>query len=140
MRFRIGLALLALLPAGCGGVLYRTSNTLTTRAPDDVYQCTEAQFKALGYRRVAHDIADRRLVGERADPSLGSSSTTFRRAFHRIEVTIRPDASGSTAMELKVQTFKEYQSQAGQLFEEEKVHASAQLDARTLAEQCGSGT
>jgi hypothetical protein len=39
-----------------------------------------------------------------------------------------------------VQTFKEYETTAGQVLEEEKVHASAQLDARKLIERCGTGS
>lgn len=140
MRHRFGLVLLALLPAACGGVLYATRSALTTRAPDDLYECTETQFKTLGYRRVAHDVTDRRLVGERLDSRLGSPSTMFRRGFHRMEVTMRPDASGNTAMEIKVQTFKEFETQAGQRLEEEKVHPSAELDARKLVEVCGTGS
>jgi len=140
MRPRIGLALLALLPAGCGGYLYGTSKAMTTRAPDDVYQCTEEQIKTLGYRRMAHDVADRRLLGERFDPQLTAPTGLFRRGFHRMEVTIQPDASGNTAMEIKIQTFKEYETTAGQRLEEEKVHASAQMDARKLVESCGGGS
>lgn len=141
MRTRqVGLTFLSLLLAACGGVLYRTSNAMTSRAPDDVLQCAEEQFKVLGYRRMARDVTDRRLLGERFDPALRASSGLFRRGFHRMEVTIRPDASGNTAMEIKVQTFKEFQTQAGQTLEEEKVHASANLDARKLAETCGGGT
>lgn len=140
MRSRIGLALLALVPAACGGVLYSTQKAMTGRAPDDVYACTEAQFKALGYRRVAHDVTDRRLVGERFDPKLRAPTGLFRRGFHRMEVQIRPDATGNTSMEIKVQTFKEFQTQSGQTLEEEKVHTSAQLDAQKLAAACGSGS
>lgn len=136
---RIGLTLLALLPAACGGVLYQTSNIMTGRSPDEVFQCTEEQFKVLGYRRMARDVTDRRLLGERFDPQVRAPTGLFRRGFHRMEVTIRPDASGTTAMEIKVQTFKEYETQAGQTLEEEKVHASAQLDARRLSEACATG-
>ncbi len=136
MHPRLGLALVALLSAGCGGYLYSASKAMTTRAPDDVYQCTEEQFKVLGYRRTAHDVTDRRLLGERFDPQLTAPTGLFRRGFHRMEVTIQPDASGSTAVAIKVQTFKEFETTAGQVLEEEKVHASAQLDARKLAQAC----
>ncbi len=57
-----------------------------------------------------------------------------------MEVLVRPDASGSTAMEIKVRTFKEFATQTGETPEEEKVHPSAQLDARKLLESCGTGS
>jgi hypothetical protein len=129
-----------LLLAGCGGSLMSASHGVSPKAPDDVYACAQAQLRTLGYRQTAHDDTDRRLVGEKVDPALKAPSGLFRRGFHRLEITIRPDASGNTTIDTKLQTFMEYASQQGLSTEEERVPERARADERQLIAACTADT
>ncbi len=64
------------------------------------------------------------------------SSGTFRRTLDRIDAKVRPDATGATSLELKVQTFNEFGTAAGTQSDERKASARVKRDAAALAEAC----
>ena len=134
MRLLPLAGLLAL--AGCGGTLMSAMQGVTPSAPDAAFECTKRQFNTLGYRVTAHNDTDLRLVGEKLDPSLRVANGLFKRGFHRIEVEIRPDASGNSAYSTKLQSYREYVSSQGTTLEEVKVPASAVADQRKLLDAC----
>lgn len=122
--------------AACGGTLMSATRGVTPNAPDVAYQCTQRQLTALGFRMTAHNDVDLRIVGEKLDPNLRVANGLFKRGFHRLEVEIRPDASGNSAYVTTLQTFREYISTQGTTLEETKVPASAARDQAKLIEAC----
>jgi len=131
------IACLVLLgTVACSSTLYWVTGAQSAAAPDDAYGCVQTQLKQLGYERVRHDIVERWIVARKLDPSVRISSGTFRRAFDVLDVRVRPDASGSTAIEVKAQTFHQYELQRGQTDEEQAASRKVKEDAATLAQAC----
>ena len=109
---------------------------VTPAAPEATYSCTQAKLKELGWRQTAHDETDYRVVAEKLDPSLRVANGLFKRGFHRIEVLMRPDASGNTSYVTTLQSYREYLSNQGTSLEEVKVPPQAVVDQRRLLEAC----
>jgi hypothetical protein len=127
-----------LLPilTGCAHTLYTVSNTQSTATPDVALECVQAKTKELGYERVRYDATERWYVVRRLDYSVHISSGTFRRAFDLLDIRIHPDASGTTALEIKAQTFHQYELQRGQTDEEQSASTRVKADAATVAQAC----
>lgn len=120
----------------CSSTLYWVTGAQSTAIPDVAYACVQAQLKELGYERVRHDTMERWIVARKLDPSVRISSGTFRRAFDVLDARVRPDASGSTGIEIKAQTFHQYELQRGQTDEEQAASRRVKEDAATLAQAC----
>lgn len=129
-------AVVLLVLTGCSRTLYSVNSAQSTATPDVAMECTQAKLKELGYDRVRYDSIERWYVARRYDYSVKISSGTFRRAFDLIDVKVRPDASGSTSLEIKAQTFHQYELSRGQTDEEQSASVRVKADAAALAEAC----
>jgi len=116
--------------------MYTVSSVQSTATPDVVLECVQGKLKDLGYERLRHDATERWYVARRFDYSVHVSSTTFRRAYDLMDIKVHPDAGGSTSMEIKAQTFHQYELPRGQTDQEQSASARVRADAATLAEAC----
>jgi hypothetical protein len=135
MRLASSLVFLGGLTA-CGGPLFYTSKSTSLHTPDEVYECVQTQFKAMRYSRAQYDVDRRWFVAQKVDTTGRVSSGTFRRTMNRIDARVGADASGSTSLELKVQTFNEFGTAAGLQSVEERASALVKEDAATLVAAC----
>jgi hypothetical protein len=135
MRRVLPLLLLATLTQ-CAGRLYSTSTASSLRAPDDVYTCISDQLGKLGYRRTHYDPGDRWYVAQKPNPAVRLADVRFRQQINRLDFRVRPDASGNTSVEIKAQSFNQFDNQQG--FSETEVTASdqARADAAQVATSC----
>ena len=129
-------AVVLLLLAGCARTMYTVSSVQSTATPDVALECVQAKLKDLGYERVRYDATERWYVARRFDYSVRVSSATFRRAYDLMDIKVHPDASGSTSLEIKVQTFHQYELPRGQTDEERSASVHVKADAETLAQAC----
>lgn len=128
--------LVGLIAAGCSRTLYSLSAAQSTATPDVAFECVQSKLKELGYERTRYDAVERWYVARKLDPSVRVSSGTFRRAFNVLDVKVHPDASGSTALEIKAQTIHQYELQRGQTDEEQEASVLVRSDAQALARSC----
>jgi hypothetical protein len=135
MRRVLPLVLLAAVTS-CAGRLYSTTTATSIRAPDDVYACIGEQLGKLGYRRTHFDPEDRWYVAQKADRSVRLADVRFRQQINRLDFRVRPDASGNSTVEVKAQSFNQFDTQQG--FSETEVSASEQVkaDAGQVATSC----
>lgn len=129
--------LLLLTMSGCAGRLYSRSTGSSTATPDATYACVETKLKELGYQRKQYDASARWYVGQRDDPKARVADIRFRSRVDRLDVKVRPDASGNAALEIKAQTFDRYDNQRGLDEIEQSASNQVKLDARSLIEACG---
>lgn len=137
MTSRVLLPLAALL-AACTATLYSTVQGASTAVPDDAYTCVQNQMKTLGYRRTQYDALERWYVGQKEEVDPTVASGLYRKTVHVLDTKVRPDASGSTAIEITAKTFEEYSNQRGVDLQEKKASALVKRDAQTLVQACAS--
>jgi hypothetical protein len=121
---------------GCSRTLYSVSSAQTTATPDAALECAQVKLKELGYDRVRYDATEHWYVARRYDYSVRVSSGTYRRAFDQVDIKVRPDASGSTSLEITAQTYHQYELSRGQTDEEQPASAKVKADAAAIAGTC----
>ncbi len=134
---RSSLLLLVAALAGCAGTLYSLSKAASTAAPDDAYTCMTDQLKRLGYQRRNYDPQERWYVGQKSDPAARLADVRFRQRVNRLDIRVRPDASGNSGIVLKAQTFDQFDNQQGLAETEIPASNQVKLDAQALIEACG---
>lgn len=132
---RFAALLLLVLPA-CAGRLYSATKTSTSGAPDDVYQCVQNQFKTMGYRRIQFDAMDRWFLAEKEEAGVQVSSGLYRKTWMTLDTRVRPNADGTTVLEITAHSYQEYASARGPDRTEQPVSSRAKLDAKALHEAC----
>ncbi len=132
---RLTALLLIALPA-CSGTLYNTTRANTSGAPDDVYQCVQNQLKTMGYRRMQYDAMDRWYLAEKEETGVQVSSGLYRKSWITLDTRVRPNADGTTGLEITAHSYQEYASARGPDRTEQPVSTKAKLDAKSLHEAC----
>ena len=117
------------------------ATTLTASSPSpapDVFECTRAQVKALGFDQVSIDLDERRLNARRFDEKSRRPDVQFRRSVDRLEIEAKP-GSGDAVTTLKVtpRTFGDYTTQRGPTEMQERTSETAKEAAQKLIERCG---
>lgn len=137
MKRRAALILLLAALPGCAGTLYSLGKATSTSAPDDAFTCVQEQVTKLGYSRKSYNTLERTFVGQKADPAARLADIRFRQRVNRLDTRVRPDASGNSTIEIKAQTFDQFDNQQG--LAETEIQASNQVkgDAETLIGACG---
>jgi hypothetical protein len=123
--------------AGCAGTLYSSGKATSTSAPDDAFTCIQDQLGKLGYKRKSYDSGERWYVGQKADPTARLADVRFRQRVNRLDTRVRPDASGNSAIEIKAQTFDQFDNQQGLSETEIPASALVKQDAQALIGACG---
>lgn len=134
---RTPLLLLLAGLSGCAGTLYAVSKGASSATPDDTYACVQAQLTKQGYTRKSHNPLERWIVGQKTDSAGHLADVRFRRRVSLLDTRIRPDASGNSAIEIRAQSFDQFDNQQG--FIETETNASAQVkqDAQAVIGACG---
>jgi hypothetical protein len=136
MRRAVLFVSLATLSA-CSGTLYSLGRGVSTSAPDDAFTCVQDQLTKLGYKRRNYDSAERWYVGQKTDPTAHLSDVRFRQRVNRLDTKVRPDASGNSAIEIKAQSFDQFDDQQGLSEHEASASNQVKADAQTVFGACG---
>lgn len=124
------------LLAGCGGTLVSTTRTSSSAVPDDLFACVQNQLKTMGYNRLQYDALERWYVAQKPDPDTRVPSGLYRGTKNVLDTKVRPDASGSTVLEITAKSFDEYTNARGTDSQERQVTERAKLDAQILQQAC----
>jgi hypothetical protein len=136
MMRRASIFLLLTALTGCAGTLYSTARGSSTRSPDDTFTCVQDQLGKLGYKRKNYDSGERWYVGQKTDPSARLADVRFRQRVNRLDTRVRPDANGNASVEIKAQTFDQFDNQQGLSEDETPASAQVKQDAQTLIAAC----
>jgi hypothetical protein len=136
MMRRMSILLFCAL-AACAGRLYTVSTGNSTAAPDDAFTCVQDQFRKLGYQRKNYDAGERWYLGQKSDPTARLADVRFRQRVNRLDIRVRPAASGNSALEIKAQTFDQFDNQQGLAETEISASNQVKLDAQAVMEACG---
>ncbi len=136
MRRASFLLLLAML-SGCASTFYSATKGASTKSPDDTFTCFQDQLGKLGYKRKNYDSGERWFVGQKTDPTARLADVRFRQRVDRLDIRVRPDANGNSSVEMKAQSFNQFDNQQG--LSEDEISASTQVkqDAQTVMAACG---
>ena len=135
MKSRVLLLSVSLL-AACSSAMLLTLQGSSSAAPDDVYTCVQEQFKTLGYRRMQYDALERWFVGQKEETDGGVASGQYRKTLNILDTRVRPDAAGTTTLEITAKSLEEYSNARGIDRQERKPTNQVKLDARTLQQAC----
>jgi hypothetical protein len=131
------VCLLLFALSGCAGRFFSLTNASSTAAPDNVYACVQEQLKNAGYQRTHYDIGDRWYAAQKVDRKARVADVRFRQRVDRLDIRVRPEASGNSSLQIKAQTFDQFDNQRGLDESERPVSNQARLDAQTMVEACG---
>jgi hypothetical protein len=136
MRYRV-LPLLG-LAISCAS----TSYTVTAAAPTpkpvaDVYACVRAGITPIGYTQASYDLDAHRLTARRYNEAVRRPDVRFRRIVDELEIEVRPDSGGRSAIVVASRTFAEYMTERGQTLVQEAASDSAQAAGQAVLAACG---
>jgi len=135
---RLLLPGLAALGIGCGGQSYTATVTAATPTPvPDVFACVRAQLQPIGYRQSSLDVDAHRVTARRYDETVRRADVRFRRMVDVLEIEVRADPTGQTALAVQSKTFAEYFTERGPTFEQEKASDGARAAGQAVLEACG---
>ena len=98
------------LVAACGHTIATSSVSVSQLAPRDAFQCVMKQFEELGFQRTMYDKDDLRTSARKVNPKITFSNVQFRKTWDRLDVQVRPGATG-TDVNVTATTVAEYFSQ-----------------------------
>ncbi|MGH7539053.1 MAG: hypothetical protein ACREMF_10475 [Gemmatimonadales bacterium] len=129
---------LAVLGIGCGGRSLTVAVTAATPTPvPDVFSCVRASLQPIGYRQSSLDVDAHRVTARRNDETARRADVRFRRTVDEIEIEVRADATGQTALEVQSKTFSEYFTERGPTFVQEETSDGARRAGQAVLEACG---
>ena len=103
------LVSIALL-AACAHAIATSSVAESRLAPPDAFQCVMKQFEQLGFQRTMFDKDELRTSARKVNPKITFSNVQFRKTWDRLDVQVRPGATG-TDVNVTATTVAEYFSQ-----------------------------
>ncbi len=136
MRYRalpfIGLAI------ACAGSSYTVTATAPAPKPvADVYACVRAAITPIGYTQTSYDVESHRLTARRYDDAVHRPDVRFRRMVDELEIEVRPDSGGRSAIAVSSRTYAEYMTERGQTLVQEAASDSVQAAGRAMFAACG---
>lgn len=136
MRYRafplLGLAI------GCAGSSYTVTATAPAPKPvADVFTCVRAGITPIGYTQSSYDLEAHRLTARRYDDTIRRPDVRFRRMVDELEIEVRPDSGGRSAIVVSSRTFAEYVTERGQTLIQEAASDSVQAAGQALVAACG---
>jgi hypothetical protein len=135
MRYR-ALPLLGLAIA-CASASYTVMATAPTPKPvADVYACVRAGITPIGYTQTSYDVDSHRLTARRYNEAVHRPDVRFRRMVDELEIEVRPDSGGRTAIVVSSRTFAEYMTERGQTLVQEAASDSAQAAGQAVLAAC----
>ena len=135
MRYQ-ALPLLGLAIA-CAGSSY----TVTTTAPApkpvaDVYACVRAGITPIGYTQTSYDVDGHRLTARHYNDTARRPDVRFRRMVEELEIEVRPDSGGRSAIVVSSRTFAEYMTQQGETLVQEAASDSVKAAGQAVVAVC----
>lgn len=136
MRYR-ALSLLGLAVA-CAGASYTVTATAPAPKPAaDVYACVRAGITPIGYTQTSYDVDGHRLTARRYNDTVRRPDVRFRRMVDELEIEVRPDSGGRSAIVISSRTFAEYMTERGQTLVQEAASDSVQAAGQAVVAACG---
>src|SRR5215467_13802022 len=136
MRYR-ALSLVGLAIA-CAGASYTVMSRAATPKPvADVYACIRAGIGPIGYTQTSYDVDAHRLTARRYNDAVHRPDVRFRRMVDELEIEVRPDSTGQSAIVVSSRTFAEYMTDRGQTLIQEAASDSVRAAAQTVLASCG---
>ena len=136
MRYR-ALPLLGLAIA-CAGSSYTVTATAPAPKPvADVYACVRAGITPIGYTQASYDVDGHRLTARRYNEAVHRPDVRFRRMVDELEIEVRSDSGGRSAIVVSSRTFAEYVTERGQTLVQEAASDSVQAAGQALLAACG---
>ena len=135
MRYGLLLPGLAIACASSGYTL--TSTVATPKPVPDVYACVRSGITPIGYTQSSYDVAAHRLTARRYDETVHRPDVRFRRMVDELEIEVRPDSAGRSAIVVASRTYAEYMTERGQTLVQEAASDSVQAAAQAVLASCG---
>jgi hypothetical protein len=121
----------------CGTTLPVTLTATPASSPPDAMACARKKLTALGYRQVAYDEVDLRVVARKQDPTAHRADPQFRYNTDQIEATAAPGADGKTALTVQGRTIAMLDTHRGPTEEEEQASSGVKEAAQAVLDACG---
>jgi hypothetical protein len=106
-------------------------------SPADAMECARQKIGPLGYRPLAYDDQELRLLARRPDLKATRANPEFRRNIDQIEITSAPGADGKTKLTVVGRTYAELETHRGPTEEEERASAGVKESAQAILDACG---
>jgi hypothetical protein len=135
----IPLLFAAAAVAACGHAIATSSVSQSQLAPPDAFQCVMKQFEQLGFQRTMYDKDELRTSARKVNPKITFSNVQFRRTWDRLDVQVRPGATG-TDVNVTASTVAEYFSQNALNYNSLPPSDEAKAAAQTVQRACSSAT
>lgn len=125
------------LGIGCGSASYTIRATGSAPAPvADAFTCVRAGLAPIGYTQTSYDVDAHRVTARRYDETVRRPDIRFRRMVDELDVEVRPDSSGHSALVVESKTFSEYVTERGQTFNQEIASDSVRAAGQALLARC----
>jgi len=136
MRYR-AVSLLAVV-IGCASPSFTVTSAAATPKPvADAYACIRAGIGPIGYTQTSYDVDAHRLTARRYNEAVRRPDVRFRRMVDELEIEVRPDSTGKSAIVVSSRTFAEYMTERGQTLIQEAASDSVRAAAQTVLASCG---
>ena len=128
----IGLAI------ACASTSYTVTATAATPKPvADVYACVRAGIAPIGYTQTSYDVDAHRLTARRFNEATHRPDVRFRRMVDELEIDVRADSTGRSAITVASRTFAEYMTERGQTLVQETASDSVLAAGQAVLAACG---
>jgi len=126
------------LAIACASSSYTVTTTAAVPKPvADVYACLRAAITPIGYTQTSYDVASHRLTARRYNETVRRPDVRFRRMVDELEIEVRPDSGGRSAIGVAARTFAEYMTERGQTLVQEAASDSVQAAGQAVFAACG---
>ena len=126
------------LAIACASSSYTVTSTAATPRPVvDVYACVRAGIAPIGYTQTSYDVDAHRLTARRPDETAHRPDVRFRRMIDELEIEVRSDSTGHSAIVVSSRTFAEYMTERGQTLIQETASDGVRAAAQAVLAACG---
>jgi hypothetical protein len=126
------------LAIACAGSSYTVTATAPTPNPvADAFTCVRAGITPIGYTQSSYDVDAHRLTARRYDNTVRRPDVRFRRMVDELEIEVRSDSGGRSAIVVSSRTFAEYMTERGQTLVQEAASDSVQAAGQAVLAACG---
>jgi hypothetical protein len=133
---RASIVCLTVLIAACGGsTMYQRYEGVIPSAPDQAYQCIQAELTRMGYRRAQYDMTTKWYVGQKEERDQ-VASPLYRKTIEKLDVKVSTNEAGASNLAIEAHTLHEYTNQRGVDVQEQQASDRVKRDAQLLARAC----
>lgn len=136
MRYR-PLLLIGLAVACAGGSYTVMASAAPPKPVTDVFACARAGIAPIGYTQTSYDVDAHRVTARRYNEAVRRPDVRFRRMVDELEIEVRPDSAGRSALLVSARTFAEYMTERGQTLVQEAASDSVRAAGQAVLAACG---